>query len=67
MKKLKIVAMLSCSMVLLAGGSCSFQGSFCEIARPMETDETTARYLLENDRALVIEMNVQNRLLDRCS
>jgi hypothetical protein len=59
---LKIAMMMT---LLLA--SCASVGDFCDLAERLETDETTARYLLENDRALVIEMNVQNRLLDRCS
>ena len=53
------------TMILLTA-SCAKVGDFCLIAERLETDETTARYLLEHDRALVVDMNVQNKLLDRC-
>lgn len=55
-----------CLLALLAVSSCGLSGSFCDLAERLETDEATARYILAHDRALVIEMNVQNRLLDRC-
>jgi len=53
-------------MMLLLTASCAKTGDFCDLAERLETDESTARYLLANDRALVINMNVQNELLDKC-
>jgi hypothetical protein len=61
----KMLMMMSLSLVFLA--SCArFTGDFCDLAVRFETDEATARYLLTHDRALIIDMNVQNRLLERC-
>ena len=62
----KMLMMMSLSLVLLA--SCAkFTGdTFCDLAVRFETDDETARYLLTHDRALIIDMNVQNRLLERC-
>jgi hypothetical protein len=58
------------TMICLAASlaSCgNFGGaSFCDLAERLETDEETARYLLKHDRALVVDMNVHNRLVDRC-
>ncbi len=61
----KTLMMTSLLLVLLA--SCArFTGGFCDLAVRLETDDETARYLLTHDRALIIDMNVQNRLLERC-
>jgi hypothetical protein len=61
----KMLMMMSLSLVFLA--SCArFTGDFCDLAVQFETDDETARYLLTHDRALIIDMNVQNRLLERC-
>jgi hypothetical protein len=61
----KMLMMMSLSLVFLA--SCArFTGDFCDLAVRFETDDATARYLLTHDRALIIDMNVQNRLLERC-
>ena len=61
----KMLMMTSLLLVLLA--SCAkFTGDFCDLAVRFETDEATARYLLTHDRTLIIDMNVQNRLLERC-
>ena len=61
----KMLMMMSLSLVFLA--SCArFTGDFCDLAVRLETDDETARYLLTHDRALIIDMNVQNRLLERC-
>jgi len=57
--------MMSLSLALLA--SCGrFTGNFCDLAVRLETDEATAHYIVQHDRALIIEMNVHNRLLDQC-
>jgi|FLOH01.1.fsa_nt_gi hypothetical protein len=62
---LRSLMMMSLSLALLA--SCaSFTGNFCDLAVRLETDEATARYIVQHDRALIIEMNVHNRLLDQC-
>jgi hypothetical protein len=60
---MKLIALM---MTILLLASCAKIGDFCDLAERLETDEATARYLLAHDRALVIEMNVQNKLLDRC-
>lgn len=47
--------------------SCAATGDFCDLAIRMEVDkESSARYLLEHERALLVDMNVNNKLLDRC-
>jgi len=54
-------------LFLASLASCSpFAGDFCDLAERLVTDEETARMLLARDRALVVQMNVQNKLLDRC-
>ena len=57
--------MMSLSLVLLANCA-KFTADFCDLAVRFETDDATARYLLTHDRTLIIDMNVQNRLLERC-
>ena len=54
-------------LVGLTGCANAMSGAtFCDLAVRFETDDETARYLLTHDRALIIDMNVQNRLLERC-
>mgnify|MGYP006883091210 CR=1 FL=1 len=51
----------------VSGSMCASPGDFCDLGIRMETEkENVALYLLEHDRALLVDMNVNNKMLDRC-
>jgi len=52
-------SLVSCGQVITAA-------RFCDLAEPMLTDRDTGRYILNHDRALAVNMAVQNRLLKKC-
>jgi len=51
--------LVSCGHVITAS-------RFCDLAEPMLTDRATGKYILAHDRALAVNMAVQNRLLKKC-
>ena len=56
-------------MMTLLVGSClgNFDGDFCDLGEEMRVKkEASARYLLEHERELLVKMNVQNKMLDKC-
>ena len=60
--KLIIVMMMSLFLV-----SCASVGDFEDLAQPLCLEnEESARYLLENERPFVIDLNVHNELIGGC-
>ena len=54
-------------LVFFLVNSCGLRGSFCDLGERLEVkNRDSAVYLLEHERALLITMNVQNKMLDLC-
>lgn len=63
---LRKVLTMSSLTVLLAAGSCTGMGNFCDIAFELRTERDVAEYLLKNDRAFVEDLNLHNRNVAEC-
>ena len=61
---MKLIALVMTTLLL---ASCATSGDFCDLADYLTVEnEASANYLLENERALLKKMNVQNGQLDNC-
>jgi len=67
----KTLKLMILSLAFFASGCAWFAGEyvgdFCDLGIQMKTDdEVLARTIAERDIGLIVDMNVNNKLLDRC-